>query len=140
MKNRKIDFDTIPFVRVSKPFARKHGPDVAILAAEFCYWSKLMNRKIAVSANSGYFFFEESKIKKATGLSMYRQRKARKKLIELDILHVKAEKKDIPPKNQYHIDEANYKFEVKKAYERFIKDDSTEIIDDMNDDILDEDL
>jgi len=136
MNKKRIDFDKIPFVRVSKPFARKHGTDVAVLAAEFDYWSKQMNKKIEVYANNGYFFYESSKIQKATGLSDHRQRIAREKLRELEILHIQSEKKGIPPKNLYYFNEGNYKLEVQKVYEQFIEKNKT-IIDNNEKDNLD---
>ena len=115
--NNKESFDNLPFLRVSKPFLKKYGYEAAAIIAELVYWQKEMEKKKQIIINDGYFFYEQSKLTNATGLSKHIQDKAFEKLVKAGILKIHDKKIGIPPKKQYKVDvEAYHKEAIKAEY------------------------
>lgn len=112
-QNKK--FNDIAFLRVVKPFIQKYGIDAATVIAELVYWQEQMNKRFELRKNDDFFFYEHFKIKKATGISTYRQISAMNILCEAGILTIKDEKRGTPPKKLYKVNINAYKEAVINA-------------------------
>ncbi len=118
--NNDKNINNIPFLRVNKPFVFKYGLDAACVIAELVYWHDQMRKRKSIDAE-GYFFYEQHKIERATGLSKHRQDKAFEVLKKARILTVSDLKCGIPPKNQYKVHVDIYNTAVLKAFDEYNK-------------------
>jgi len=118
--NNEKNINNIPFLRVNKPFVFKYGIDAACVIAEMVYWQDQMRKRKSLDAE-GYFFYEQHKIERATGLSKHRQDKAFDVLKQARILTVSELKYGIPPKKYYKVNVEAYNIAVLKAFDEYVK-------------------
>ena len=97
------------FITYSKVVARKLGVNAAVLLGQFCSYQNLAE---------GEFYREQSLIAEDTCLSIYEIRKAVDVLVENELLVV--ERKGVPAKNFYKIDENKLSDFLISRCEKFI--------------------
>lgn len=107
---------------VNKLFTRKYGIDAAVIIADLSSKQEYFRGRRMLD-REGFFFNEKKDIETDTSISPYRQDKALKILIDIEVLETEI-KKGIPPKRYYKVNVNKLNKLVLKLYESEDKKES----------------
>ena len=95
------------FYQLYSVFLEEYGSDTAVIVAVFAAKQQYRDR-LKRAEEDNWFYYEHPKLKKKTHITIYRQKIAMKKMVDLGILQIAPQKKGIPPKIFYRIDINSY--------------------------------